>query len=179
MWLARRYFRGSSLRSGEALGRPPAVLPLHGPDITAQVSLAPVGSALSMTGNPLTGLVSGMTPRYQQLLQPAVPLTVVSILAPTITSIVPSSGDPGDSVYAYLYGTRLSTTTSVSVSGTGVTASVLDGDDSTLLVQFDIAPSARSGLRTVTVTTSEGTSAPFAGFTVIGPKRQLNQVTSQ
>ena len=55
-----------------------AILPLNGPDITAQVSLAPVGAALSNSGGVLTSLTTGSTPRYQQVLQPATPLTVVS-----------------------------------------------------------------------------------------------------
>jgi hypothetical protein len=56
-----------------------ATLPLPTTPITAQVTLGPIGAALSAgTGNPpLTGLTTGQIPRYQQLLQPTTPLTVV------------------------------------------------------------------------------------------------------
>jgi hypothetical protein len=56
-----------------------AATPLPSTSVAAQVTLAPIGAALSSgIGNPpLTGLTTGNVPRYQQSLQPATPITVV------------------------------------------------------------------------------------------------------
>jgi len=59
--------------------------------ITAQVELAPVGTALSTAiGNPpFTGLTTGNIPRYNALLQPVSAITVVTFPATTTTLLVP------------------------------------------------------------------------------------------
>lgn len=54
-----------------------AALPLPSTSITAQVTLGPSGSPLSSTSTALTGLTTGLIPRYQTGLLPATPLTVV------------------------------------------------------------------------------------------------------
>jgi hypothetical protein len=56
-----------------------ATLPLPSTPVTAQVTLAPTGAALSTaSGNPpLAGLTTGQVPRYQLSLQPTTPITVV------------------------------------------------------------------------------------------------------
>lgn len=57
--------------------------------VTAQVELAPVGSALSSTGTALTGLTTGNIPRYNALLQPSSAITIVTFPATTTTLLVP------------------------------------------------------------------------------------------
>jgi hypothetical protein len=119
---------------------------------------------------------------------PAVPASIAAgdtadgcfFLTPRITSISPSSGKPSEVFYGFIAGTRLTGAFSVTFSGTGVSGFVLDNsDDSTTPIEIDISPSATSGIHTVTVTTLQGTSAPFLGFTVIGPKKKSGQITSQ
>jgi hypothetical protein len=153
---------------------------VHGPDVTVQATLAPVGAALSNGGGALTSLITGQVPRYQMLRQPSVPLTAVSILAPSITSIAPSSASPGDNLFVTVNGSRLATTSQVTFSGNGISASIVDANDTAVIVAVTVQQSAAPGLRTVTVTTDEGTTLPFSGFTVIGPVRKnFGQVTSQ
>ena len=159
-----------------------ATLPLPGVDITAQVTLAPVGSALNASNQPLTGLTTGQVPRYQMFLQPALGTTVVSLLTPTITSITPSFGLPGNIVNATITGTKLAGASTVTFSGVGVSGTVeMDGTDTSLPVTIDISGGAPLGLRTVTVMTGGGTSLPFFGFNVgDGPiKKAVRQITSQ
>jgi hypothetical protein len=164
--------------SNVAIGQ--ASLPLSGPDITAQVTLAPVGAALNNTGGPLTGLTTGQIPRYQMLWQPAIPITAVSILLPAITGITPSSAFPGTDQLVEITGMRLGGATQVTFSGGGISASIIDASDSTVLAEVMIQQSASPGPRTVRVTTNEGTSAPFSSFTVIGDvKKRFGQVISQ
>jgi len=157
-----------------------AILPLHGPDITVQATLSPTGAALSNSGTPLTSLITGQIPRFQMSLLPATPLTVVSILAPSITSIVPPSASPGDSLYVTINGSRLATTSDVTISGSGLMTEIIDVTDSAVIVYMHIEPSATPGPRTVTVTTSEGTTPPFSSFTILGTaKKRGPQLTSQ
>jgi hypothetical protein len=158
-----------------------ATLPLPPVGITARVTLAPAGAALSASGDPLTSLINGQTPRYQSLWQPAEPIVVISILGPKITSIMPSSGLPGEDLFITIFGTNLTGASQVTFSGGNIIATIIDGNDSELLVEVYIELSAVPGPRTVTVTTTEGTSPPFSSFTVIGevPKKRFSQVTSQ
>lgn len=88
--------------------------------------------------------------------------------APTITSIVPSSGLRGSSVNVTITGTNLGTTSAVVVSGTGVTVSgVTTTGPTTVTAAFGITAAAAVGGRTVTVTTAGGTATTT--FTVLGP----------
>jgi hypothetical protein len=138
------------------------------------------GAALSNSGTPLTSLITGQVPRFQISLLPATPLTVVSILAPSITSIVPPSASPGDSLYVTINGSRLATTSDVTISGSGLMTEIIDVTDSAVIVYMHIEPSATPGPRTVTVTTSEGTTPPFSSFTILGTaKKRGPQLTSQ
>lgn len=68
-----------------------ASTPLPSQSVTAQVRLAPTGLALSTgPGNPpLTGLTTGQVPRYQDLLQPATPITVVLFPPSNTVLLVP------------------------------------------------------------------------------------------
>jgi hypothetical protein len=70
-----------------------ATLPLPSTSVTAQVTLAPTGSALSATSTALTGLTNGQIPRYAQLLQPSTPLTVVLFPPANTVLLVPSDRD--------------------------------------------------------------------------------------
>jgi len=71
-----------------------ATTPLPSTPITAQVTLAPTGTALCSLGVPsatgtsaCTGLTTGNIPRYNQLLQPATPLPVV-VFPPSQTTML-------------------------------------------------------------------------------------------
>jgi hypothetical protein len=59
------------------VGAGTAALPLNSTPVTAQVNLGPVGAAVSASGMPLTDPATGQIPRYQEFLQPAMPLTVI------------------------------------------------------------------------------------------------------
>jgi hypothetical protein len=68
-----------------------ATLPLPSTPVSAQVTLGPTGAALSSTSTALTTLSSGQIPRYQQLLQPTTPLTVV-VFPPSNTNLLLTFG---------------------------------------------------------------------------------------
>jgi hypothetical protein len=86
---------------------------------------------------------------------------------PVVAGISPAAGDFGATVPATITGTNLNGASAVSFSGTGVTATIGSGGTSTSVpVSISIAANAAAGLRTVTVTTPQGTSVPFSGFTV-------------
>jgi len=90
--------------------------------------------------------------------------------APTLTSIVPTSGVRGSTAPATLTGTFLDSATAVTVSGTGVTCTIAPAGQSsltTLTANCVITPGAALGARTVSVTTRTGTSNTVA-FTVTG-----------
>src|SRR5207244_1882956 len=109
-------------------------LPLPSTPVTVQVTLGPTGVALSGTGGPLTSLTTGQIPRYQQSLLPLAPLTAVNFNStapvPQITGITPSSGSQG-TVNATIAGFNLTGATSVTFSGTGVTAVIGGGSSPT------------------------------------------------
>ncbi len=90
---------------------------------------------------------------------------------PTLTLVTPSNGDPGTSVSATLTGTNFTMSSTVAVSGSGVTVSNVNVLSSTsITATFNIASSAAGGARNVSVTTANGTSGTVA-FTVnaMGP----------
>lgn len=89
---------------------------------------------------------------------------VNSPLAPTLTSVTPNSGNKGGLVSVTLAGTNFITGATVNVSGSNVQVlNVQVLNSTTITADFGIDPTAATGARTVTVTTSEGTSAavPF------------------
>jgi trimeric autotransporter adhesin len=103
--------------------------------------------------------------------------TIVATAPPAITAITPNSGAQGTIVPAVIAGSNLLGTTSVNVSGAGVTVSISSGGTgASLPVSFTIAADAVPGPRNVTVTTPIGTSN--AG-TFTGEKKRGGQVTSQ
>src|SRR5262249_12109128 len=86
---------------------------------------------------------------------------------PSISGISPSSGAQASIVPATITGIALSGATAVTFSGTGVTATIGTGGTATSLpVTISIDAAAPLGTRTVTATTTSGTSVPFTGFTV-------------
>jgi len=68
-----------------------ATLPLPATPITAQVFLGPVGNALSATSTVLTGLTTGLIPRFQQVLVPTAPITVVIFPPSNTVLLIPFS----------------------------------------------------------------------------------------
>ena len=85
---------------------------------------------------------------------------------PLITSIKPAAGLQGTTVSARITGANLTGATGINLSGTGVTGTVSAGTDSNLPVNLSIVTSAVTGLRSVTVSTPNGTSTTFNGFAV-------------
>jgi hypothetical protein len=95
--------------------------------------------------------------------------------APTVTSILPSSGAQGTSVNVALTGTHFNGP-SVVISGEGITVSdVTAAALESLAAKFTIAPGAPPGGRDVTVTTAGGISSPVL-FTVLPPKPTLTRI---
>jgi IPT/TIG domain-containing protein len=78
---------------------------------------------------------------------------------PTLTSISPTSGVQGNTVSVTLTGTNFVSGATVAVSGSNVTVSNVTVVSATsITANFVIASTAAAGARTVTVTTSGGTS---------------------
>jgi IPT/TIG domain-containing protein len=96
--------------------------------------------------------------------------TYTAVPKPTLASITPNSGLRGTAVPVTLTGTNFTPTgTSVTVSGTGITVSnLIVVNDTIITATFTISASATISARTVSVTTSSGTSNTQA-FTVLGP----------
>jgi hypothetical protein len=96
---------------------------------------------------------------------------------PFLTGMNPSTGAAGTELDVVLSGGNLSGATGVSVSGSGVTASIVSAATSTsLTVHFVIAGSATAGPRSVTVTTTNGSFTAQNLFTVFA--RSDNPITS-
>lgn len=86
---------------------------------------------------------------------------------PVITEISPDRGLVGDTVAVTLTG-LFGADPSISVSGSGVTASITSASATSLTANFAISSTAAAGQRTVTVSTEGGTSNP-ASFKVQKP----------
>ncbi len=158
--------------------------------VTASSEIALSGDGLTITGTPqvsangqqITGLsvaVSGQAtpgPRDVTVTTPSGMHTLtdgltVGIAQPVFTSITPSSLQPGQSAQVTIVGTDLQNTSSVVVSGTGVSVSGTptvnaQGDRITGLT-FVIAPGAAVGTRNVQVTTPGGTATGNGAFRVV------------
>jgi len=91
--------------------------------ITATVTLAPTGSALSATGTVLTAATTGQIPRYQ-----STPISIGTVLAftpNTTTFIIPFAlGDPSTTAAAGTFdtGVAIANTTGETIGGTGIFA---------------------------------------------------------
>ena len=111
-----------------------------------------------------------------------VPFTV---LAPSLTSMNPSSGLRGTTFSVTITGTNLTGATGVTISGSGVTASAVSAvNDTTVTATFTITTTAATGARTVTVTGTPAGSTntvPFtvvaAAITAVNPNVALNGAT--
>lgn len=91
---------------------------------------------------------------------------VNSALAPTLSNITPNSASQGQFVHVVLTGTNFVSGATVSVSGGLVdvmNVTVVNG--TTIEADFGVQPTAAKTARSVTVTTSNGTSGPVT-FTV-------------
>jgi hypothetical protein len=101
--------------------------------------------------------------------------TVTAGPLPTVTSLVPNIGVPGDGMRVLLNGTNLKGAdltgrTAVCFNGEGVlTPSGPTVNNDGTQMSFTLFPEGPKGPRDVTVTTPSGTSAPLVGgFTIVG-----------
>jgi sugar lactone lactonase YvrE len=87
---------------------------------------------------------------------------------PEVTGIAPFSGIQGTVIPANISGSALTGATDVTFSGSGVTASLQPGGtDMDLPISITVDAGASPGVRTFSVTTADGTSESFSGFTVV------------
>jgi len=144
-----------------------AALPLPSTPVTAQVQLAPTGAALSTApGNPaLVALTTGQIPRYQALLQPATPITVV-VFPPSNTTLLLSFAFVGP---GYNTGIAIANTTVDPFGPTGGGAVPSSGTVVFLLVKND------GTTKTYTTTTgSPGSGLTGAGVVASGSTYVVN-----
>jgi hypothetical protein len=91
-------------------------------------------------------------------------------VTPVASRIAPLSGSPGSTVSAVIIGNGLSEVSTVTFSGSGVTATIGNGrTDTSLPITISIASGAELTMRNVTLTAPGGTSTPLPGFTVTPP----------
>jgi hypothetical protein len=109
----------------------------------------------------------------------SVTFSVIDAGYPTLASITPSYSGSASMVDVTLTGTHfVSRSTTVNVSGSGVTASTPVVPNSTsLTTTLTIAPSTPAAPRDVTVTTPDGTSNAVIFY--VGDNKRRGQVTSQ
>jgi sugar lactone lactonase YvrE len=157
------------------------------------LSVAPAGSTTgSGTNFSATYNVTGLPPGVytgniiltgaasNSPLELPVTLTINPSGGPTLTSITPSSGSPGQTVNVILTGTNFSpsVTNTVAIGGSGVTISnVVFLSGTSLFATLSISNSATLGADNVTVNNGQGTS-PAAAFTV-ATKKRTGQIISQ
>lgn len=142
-----------------------ATLPLPSTPVTAQVQLAPTGSALSAGGTAQTSLTAGQIPRYQALLQPSSPITVV-IFPPSNTTLLVSFAFVGP---GYNTGLAIANTTVDPFGPTGGGAAASSGTVSFLFVKND------GTTKTYTTTTgSPGGGLSGAGVVASGSTYVVN-----
>jgi hypothetical protein len=142
-----------------------ATVPLPSQPVTAQITLAPTGSALSATNQALVALTTGQVPRYQQTLIPTAPLTVV-IFPPSNTVLLMTFGFVGP---GYNTGLAVANTTVDPFGPTGGGAAPTSGTVSFLLVKND------GTSKTYTTTTgSPGSGLSGAGVVASGSTYVVN-----
>ncbi len=108
------------------------------------------------------GVAAVMLPAVYSIVAPS-PLEAQSPAppaAPTLTAVSPNQGNPGDTLVVTLTGTNFVVgATAVVAGGGGVTVTNVEvGSTTSLTANFVIDPAAAIGARTVTVTTTGGTS---------------------
>jgi hypothetical protein len=142
-----------------------ATLPLPSTPVTAQVQLAPTGSAISAGGTALTALTTGQIPRYQALLQPSSPVTVV-IFPPSNTVMLVSFAFVGP---GYNTGLAIANTTVDPFGAAAGGAAASSGTVSFLFVKND------GTTKTYTTTTgSPGGGLSGAGVVASGSTYVVN-----
>jgi uncharacterized protein (TIGR03437 family) len=173
----------------------PSILTGFSPTSTSSVPrpVLPVGvtvggaqAFLQSTGI-LPGMVGAMSVNFivplsvQPGLQPVVvtvagvpsPAAFVNVLSaqPTIAGITPQVGGQGTNMAASLTGTNFTGASSVKFSGSGVTAVILPkGTDTQMNLSLLIAVDATPGPRSVTVSTSAGSTTSDSLFTIRIPQ---------
>jgi hypothetical protein len=98
--------------------------------------------------------------------------------APTLGSVIPSTGTAGSTMTVALTGTNfVAGSTNLAVSGTGVTASnVVVASPTSLTATFTLAASATPGARNVTVTNGAGTSSEQPFTVAVSPRPTVTTV---
>jgi len=135
------------------------------------VSSTEITAEFVIAGNAAPGSysVSVSTPSGNTLAQ----TFTVNSLTPSLTSLSPASGAPGTSVPVTLTGSNLVVPITLTISGSGVTATqvtVVSGTQ--IAANFNIALGATLGPRNVSVATANGTSG-LVTFTVVQPAPTL------
>ncbi len=102
----------------------------------------------------------------------------LAVPAPTLTAISPNAGAQGTSVAVTLTGTNFTAGSNVVISGSGINQFGATFTATSITTNFVIAGNATLGARTVTVSTSGGTTAPVT-FTVVAkpPAPTLTSIT--
>jgi len=153
--------------TGNPISLGTATVPLPSTPVTAQVTLAPIGAALSSgIGNPpLTGLTTGNVPRYQQVLIPATPITVV-LFPPSNTVLLDTFAFVGP---GYNTGIAIANTTvdPFGTAGGGATSS--SGAVSFFMVKNDGTTKSYT-----TTTGSPGSGLSGAGIVAAGSTYVVN-----
>jgi len=94
--------------------------------------------------------------------------SVAISLNPIVLTIDPASGKQGETIQATITGNNLGRVTGISVSGSGVAASIREGKtESSLPVQFVISKEAAAGNRTINLSTPEGQFSTSLAFQII------------
>jgi hypothetical protein len=89
---------------------------------------------------------------------------------PTLTAITPNSGVQGTSVAVTLTGTNFTPGSNVVISGSGINQFGATFTATSITTNFVIDPNATVGARTVTVSTSGGTTAAVTFTVIASPK---------
>jgi hypothetical protein len=139
-----------------------------------------LGDAVTVDDGTLTTTVTvdgGLTPETEPRLlivttesgQTTIELFVVAPGVPTVTTVTPAAGEPGESVPVVIKGLHLTDTLSVDPDDGDLSAGVPTViDDETVLVTLDILPGAATNVdHTMTLTTSS--TSPTFTFRVIPP----------
>ena len=89
-----------------------------------------------------------------------------TVLGPYINNVTPSGGKPGQTLAVVITGVQLTGATAVTFSGTGVTAAITNVTATQITANVTIAVDAVIGLRSISVTTPDGTDTRSSAFRV-------------
>ena len=144
---------------------------VSGAGVTCPISGTPTATTVSANCTITGGAALGATNVTVTTLGGTSNFVTFTVLAPTLSSIAPTSGVRGTTVPVTLTGTNLSGATAVTVSGGGVSCGtiVVSPDGTTVTANCSITAGAGLTARNVTVTTPGGTTNTLTGaFTVTG-----------